>query len=60
MRWVGHVALKVQMRNAHKILFGKRPCGRIMRRWENNIGMDLRGIGWGVVDWMHMAENRDQ
>jgi hypothetical protein len=29
---------------------GKRPLGRPRRRWEDNIGMDLREIGWEVVD----------
>jgi hypothetical protein len=27
---------------------------------EGNIGMDLREIGWEVVDWMHLAQDRDQ
>jgi hypothetical protein len=31
---------------------GKRPLGRHRRRWEDNIKMDLREIGWGVVDWI--------
>jgi hypothetical protein len=31
-----------------------------MRRWEDNIRMDLREIGWEVVDWMHLAEDRGQ
>jgi hypothetical protein len=29
---------------------GKRPLARPRRRWENNIGTDLREIGWEVVD----------
>jgi hypothetical protein len=28
--------------------------------WENNIKMDLREIGWEVVDWMHLVQDRDQ
>jgi hypothetical protein len=39
---------------------GKRPLGRPRRRWEDNIRMDLREIGWEVVDWMHLAQDRDQ
>jgi hypothetical protein len=35
-----------------------RPLGRTRRRWEDNIGMDLRKIGWKVVDWMHLAQDR--
>jgi len=31
-----------------------------MRRWEVNIRIDLREIGWRVVDWMHLTEDWDQ
>jgi hypothetical protein len=30
------------------------------RRWEDNIRMDLREIGWKRVDWIHLAQDRDQ
>jgi hypothetical protein len=39
---------------------GKRPLGRPRRRWEDNIRMDLRGIGWEVVDRIHMGQDKDQ
>jgi hypothetical protein len=39
---------------------GKRPLGRPRRRWENNIKMDLREIGWGDMDWIDLAQDRDQ
>jgi hypothetical protein len=39
---------------------GKRSLGRPRRRWEYNIGMDLREVGWEVVDWMHLAQDRKQ
>jgi hypothetical protein len=29
------------------------------RRWEDNIRMDLREIGWGGVDWIDLAQDRD-
>jgi hypothetical protein len=32
---------------------GRKPLGRPRRRWENNIKMDLREIGFGDVDWIH-------
>jgi hypothetical protein len=41
-------------------LEGKRSLGRSMRRWEDNIKMDLREIGWKGVDWIHLAQDRDQ
>jgi hypothetical protein len=41
-------------------LEGKRPIGRPSRRWEDNIRMDLREIGWGRMDWIDLAQDRDQ
>jgi hypothetical protein len=38
---------------------GKRPLGRPRRRWVNNIKMDLREIGWGGMDWIYLAQDRD-
>jgi hypothetical protein len=34
---------------------GRRPLGRPRRRWEDNIKMDLAEIGFGDVDWIHLA-----
>jgi hypothetical protein len=52
------------MRNVHKILVGKRegkrPHGRPRHRWKDNIRMDLGGIRWKDVDWLHLAQDRDQ
>jgi hypothetical protein len=36
------------------------PLGRPRRRWVDNIKMDLRKIGWDEVDWIDMAQDRDQ
>jgi hypothetical protein len=38
---------------------GRRPLGRPRRRWEDNIKMDLREIGFGDVDWIPWAQDRD-
>jgi hypothetical protein len=50
-------------RNAYRILVGLpggiRPLGRLKRRRVNNIKMDLREIGWGGMDWIDLAQNRD-
>jgi hypothetical protein len=63
MRWMGQVACMGKMRNAYKILVrkpdGKRPLGRSRHRWEDNIRVDLREIGWKDVDWIHLAQDRD-
>jgi hypothetical protein len=54
MRWAGYVACIGEVRGAYNILVGKpegsRPLGRPRRRWENNIKMDLREMGFGDVD----------
>ena len=39
---------------------GKRPLGRPKRRWEDNIKMDLQKVGYGVMDWMELAQDRDR
>jgi hypothetical protein len=53
-----------QKRNMYRVLVGKpegkRPLGRPRRRWEDNIKMDLREIGWGGMDWIDLAQDRDQ
>ena len=38
---------------------GKRPLGRPMRRWEDDIKMDLKEVGW-CMDWINLAEDRDR
>jgi hypothetical protein len=38
----------------------KRPLGRPRRRWVDNIKMELREIGWGGMDWIDLAQDRDQ
>jgi hypothetical protein len=49
--------------NAYRILVGKpegkRPLGRSRRRWVDNIKMDLREIGWDGMDWIDLAQDRD-
>jgi hypothetical protein len=54
---------KVLFQGAYNILVGgpegRRPLGRPRRRWENNIKMDLREMGFGDVDWIHWAQDRD-
>jgi hypothetical protein len=39
---------------------GKRPLGRQRRRWVDNIRMDLEEVGWGDVDLIDVAQDRDQ
>jgi hypothetical protein len=64
MRWNGHVARIVKTKNPYSILVGtpegKRPLGRPRRRRVDNIKMNLREIGWGGMDWIELAQDRDQ
>jgi hypothetical protein len=50
-----------ETRNAYRIMVGKpegkRPLGR---PWVDNIKMDFAVIGWDGVDWMELAQDRDQ
>jgi hypothetical protein len=38
----------------------KRLLGRFRRRWVVNIKIDLREIGWDVMDWIDLPQDRDQ
>ena len=37
---------------------GKRPSGRLMRRWEDNIRMELKEIGTNTRNWVDSAQDR--
>jgi len=39
---------------------GKRPLGRPRCRWENNIMIDIQEVGFGVMDWIELAQDRDR
>jgi hypothetical protein len=62
MRWAGHVARLGEKRNMYRLLVGKpegkRPLGRLRRRWMDNIKMRLLEIGLNVVDWIGLAQDR--
>jgi hypothetical protein len=64
MRWAGHVTRIGEKRNTYRILAGnqegKKPLGRLRRRWVDIIKMDLREIGWDGMDWIDLAQDRDQ
>jgi hypothetical protein len=51
-------------RNAFRLLVGKpegkRLLGRPRRRWVVNISMDLGEVGWGDVDWIGLAKDRNR
>jgi hypothetical protein len=49
-----------EKRIAYRILAGKRPVGRQRRRWVDNIKIDLRETVWDGMDWIDLAQDRDQ
>jgi hypothetical protein len=53
-----------EKRNVYRLLVGKpegkRPLGRPRCRWVDNIKMDLLEIGWGSVDWIGLAQDKDK
>jgi hypothetical protein len=64
MRWVEHVAHTEDGRGAYRILVGipagKKPLGMPKHRWEDNIKMELNDVGWGGMDWIDLAQDRDR
>ena len=59
-----HVARMGERRGVYRVLVGKpegkRPLGKPMCRWEDNIKMDLSEVGCGDVAWIDVAQNRDR
>jgi hypothetical protein len=51
-----------EKRNEYRLLLGKpegkRPLGRSRHRWVDN--MDLGEVGWGDVDWIGLAQDRNR
>jgi hypothetical protein len=60
LRWMGHVVCMEVIINMCRVLVkqqGKRPLRKLKCRWEDEI-MDLKEIGWGGMDWIHLAQDR--
>jgi len=64
MRWTGRVARMGERRGLYRALVGKpegkRPLGRLRRRWEDNIKMDLQEVGCGGMEWIDLSQDRDR
>jgi hypothetical protein len=64
MRWAVHVSRMGEERKVYKVLVGrlegKRPLERPRHRREDGIRMDLRETGWGSVEWIQLAQDRDR
>ena len=63
MRWAGHVQRMVETSGAFRGLMGKpdgnRPLGKPRRRWESNIKIDLRDVGWDGMVRIVLAQVND-
>jgi len=50
-------------REVYRVLVGKpegrRPLGRLRRRWVDNVRLDLHEVGCGYMDWTGLAQNRN-
>jgi len=64
MRWAGHVALIGEKRGVYRVLVEKpevkRRLGRPRLRWEDNIKMNIKEVGCGVIDWIDADQERDR
>jgi len=64
MRCAGHEARMEEERGVYMVLVGKtegrRPLWRSRRRWVSNIRMDLQEVGFGYMDWIGLAQDRDR
>jgi hypothetical protein len=53
-----------EMRGLYRVLVGKpegkRPFGSLRHRWEDNITMDLQEMGYGDMDWIYQAQDKDR
>jgi hypothetical protein len=63
VKWKDHVAHMGESRGAYRVLVGKpegrRPLGRPRRRWKD-IKMHLQEVGWGSMDWINLAQDRNR
>ena len=64
MRRSVHIARMGERRGVDRVLLGKpevkRPTGRPRRRWEDNIKLDLQGVGFVGMSWMKLDQDRDR
>jgi hypothetical protein len=59
VRWAGHIARRGERRNAYRLLVGK-PEGIPRRRWLDNSKKNFVEVGWGDMDWIGLAQDRDR
>jgi hypothetical protein len=64
MRWAGHVAGIGEGRGVYRFVVekpeGKKTLRKPRRRWEANNNADLQEVGFGGMDWIELAQDRDR
>ena len=64
MSWAGHLARMAERRGVHRVLVGKpegkTPLGKLRRRWDDNIKMDLQEVGCRGMDLIELAQDKDR
>jgi hypothetical protein len=64
MEWAGYVARVGNKRIAYRLFVekseGKSSLGRLKYKWMDNNKIDLRNINWGGMDWIDLAQDKDQ
>jgi hypothetical protein len=64
MRLAGNLSRVRKNRDVYRVLVGKpegkRPHGRPRRTWRDNIKMHLQEMGFGNLDWIELAQDRDK
>ena len=64
MRSPGHVVCMGERRSAFRVSVGRLEERRLLgiprNRWEDNIEMDLRDMGWRGMDWIDLVQDRDR
>jgi len=64
MRRAGHVARMGDRKGVCRVLVGKpegkRPFGRPKHRWEDNIKIDIQGVGCGGMNWIELVQEKDR
>jgi hypothetical protein len=64
MRLAGHVACMVERWGRFRVVVvkpeGKRPHAKLLHRWECNVKIDLKDMGWEGMEWINLVKDVDE
>jgi len=60
VQWAGFVARMEEKRSAYRVFVGKLEGKTLHRRWEYNIKMDLKAVGWEGMDWINVTQDWEE